>query len=662
MATTPTEQPDEPLPPVAIESTNEWQIYDILLHGQERYLQPLNFSDHVARLTHMVDWQSLVGSKLSITEMNSSEDEEQEATDAANVHAWDNVAKELLSALSEINVILDVIKVTTQKRYMLFDTVSRDPSEERPTNKASEAYALVAKRKSLSLTSNILLDFVEKQRQMSSGQLVPGYVGIQNDECSFLRELTELRKGWRLKKARNIILGDLGFRSYGPKFRTCSTFEVHRKQGQQQAATTSNGMTLLPSLGASQSSTVEIMLPADLKKQLILKCFIIPDTADDELISTLLQSVDPTLYQCSNKRATSWQETLEKAQKTLLCRELFSILSKESLNIADQGCIVRGDSIYVQLSGDNILLVTLVDALKCNPQPSKDLSSNVTSNAEDLFVLEQDLMQIYLNEVDAVTNFSIARPISAPTYNASSRVRLAGPNALSREQLEDEGLSDKLLLEQIAIEANHYILLNKVKTALEQFAEEQRDPVVSVHWCPETNRTTTLARVHMITPFYEYCSRSNLILEVFANSIRVTMKDLEVVEFANNVDELTAYLRFKVVCRQNVITTAGVMARPWCWQTLSCYMNTIDQYKLPAPITALISPCGTKILYITYPIHCTQPNVYVRYVQLGESNISNYQLDASNVMETIDECSQIDMNLLCGTSFLQKLETLLVIL
>ncbi|CDW56247.1 Med17 domain containing protein [Trichuris trichiura] len=295
-ANTVPENDNKPLPPVAIESTNEWQIYDILLHGQERYLQPLNFSDHVARLTHMVDWQSLVGSKLSITEMNSSEDEEQEATDAASVHVWDNVGKEF-SALSEINVILDVIKVTTQKRYMLFDTVSRDPSEEnRPNNKQLRTRHFY---------------FVEKQRQMSSGQLVPGY-------CSFLRELTELRKGWRLKKARNIILGDLGFRS-------CNAFLV-----KQQAATpsTSSGVTLLPSLGGSQSSTLEIMLPADLKKQLILKCFIIPDVADDELISKLIQSVDPSLYQCSNKRATSWQEMLEKAQKTLLCRELFSIVRK----------------------------------------------------------------------------------------------------------------------------------------------------------------------------------------------------------------------------------------------------------------------------------------------------------------------------------------------
>uniref|UniRef100_A0A5S6R204 Mediator of RNA polymerase II transcription subunit 17 n=1 Tax=Trichuris muris TaxID=70415 RepID=A0A5S6R204_TRIMR len=662
MAATPTEQADEPLPPVAIESTNEWQIYDILMNGQERYLQPLTFSDHVARLTHMIDWQSLVGSKLSMSEMNSPEEEVQEAPDTPNVHVWDNVAKELHAALTEINVVLDVIKVTLHKRYMLFDTVSREPSEEsKPANKASEAYALVAKRKSLSLTSNILLDFVEKQRQMSNSQLIPGYVGMQNDECSFLRELTELRKCWRLKKARNIILGDLGFRSYGPKFRTCSTFEIHRRQGQQfeqQQASTSTAVTL-PSLGSSQSSTVEVMLPADLKKQLILKCFIIPDVADDKLICTLLESVDPSLYQSTNKRSTSWQETLEKAQKTLLCRELFSILSKESLNVADKGCIVRGDSIYVQLNGDYILLVTLVDALKCN-QPSTDAQRTVATSVEDLFVLEQNLMQIYLNEVDAITNFSIARPISAPTYNASSRIRLAGPNALSREQLGTEGLSDKLLLEQIAMQANHYILLNNVKTALEQFAEEQRDPVVSIHWCPETNRTTTLARVQMITPFYEYCSRSNLIVEVFANTIRVTMRDLEVVEFANNVEELIIYLRFK--CRQNVISTAGIMARPWCWQTLSCYMNTVDVHNMPAPVTALISPCGTKVLYITYPLHCAQPKVYIHYVQQGGDNLDNNTFDASKLMDSTGDCSQVDLNLLCGTSFLQKLETLLVIL
>ncbi|VDO79410.1 unnamed protein product [Soboliphyme baturini] len=479
-------------PLISVESTNEWQIYDILYDGQERYLQPLTFSDHVSKLAHLVDWMKLQQDENGETSDVTGEDAK--AVQKTGIGPWEGVSKQLHLALTEMNVLLDLINVAMTGKYMVFDPVSHDPSDENRSGGKADAYTLVSKRKSLCLASSVLLDFVERQKQKL------GVQQSQNDEQSFFRELTNLRRGWRLKKTGDVIYGDLSYRSFGPKFRPNATFEVHKKQTKND---TQNMTTGTGAINGGCSSLIDLVIPHDLAEECVLKVFIFDESCSVpiEMLTSLDKSSFRSNIRNSCKEVYMWQERLEKAQKTLYHKDMFS----EAIRLLFQS----------------------------------------STSCHSLFVLEHSLSQLYCKGIESSCEAVIMRPVSTPLTTQSKRLRLAGPEAMNVRQICDFE-DDRLLLEQIIDQASHYLLLQKTKAALEEFAARCIEPTISVYWTPETSKYVSLARIHMMTPFYEFCSKAMISLEVHVKTLRVTMKDGETTEITENVDELISLLEAQV--------------------------------------------------------------------------------------------------------------------
>ena len=114
---------------------------------------------------------------------------------------WDSVRSKLRNAFTEITVLLDVLTIAKQKKYLVLDPVSQESSfDVRP-----QYAAIVAKKKALASVSTILRNGADRLAATSDSN--------RNRSNDFHNQLMQMRQNWRMKKAGNSIVGDLSFRS-----------------------------------------------------------------------------------------------------------------------------------------------------------------------------------------------------------------------------------------------------------------------------------------------------------------------------------------------------------------------------------------------------------------------------------------------------------------
>lgn len=114
---------------------------------------------------------------------------------------WDSIRSKLRSALTEVTVLLDVLSIAKQKKYLVFDPVTPETNYDQRPHYAS----IVAKKRALNSVSLILRNGAERLTATSDSNR-----NLSND---FHSQLMEMRHNWRMKKAGNSIVGDLSFRS-----------------------------------------------------------------------------------------------------------------------------------------------------------------------------------------------------------------------------------------------------------------------------------------------------------------------------------------------------------------------------------------------------------------------------------------------------------------
>lgn len=114
---------------------------------------------------------------------------------------WDSVRSKLRNSFTEITVLLDVLSIAKQKKYLVLDPVSPETSfEQRP-----QFAAIIAKKKALSSVSMIIRNGADRLASTSDTS--------RNRSSDFHSQLMQIRHNWRMKKAGNTIVGDLSFRS-----------------------------------------------------------------------------------------------------------------------------------------------------------------------------------------------------------------------------------------------------------------------------------------------------------------------------------------------------------------------------------------------------------------------------------------------------------------
>ena len=627
--------------------------------------------------------------------------------------------------MTELSVLQDVISICSNecgkdpvtgqpKRYMILDgPVHKDPVEPKPL------VSLLAKKKSLDAPAKILLTGAEqlktllqskKEDQRSNNtpnmpmptgsSAIPSSAGGSSSTSNrnvedFHFELLRLRQNWRLKKVSNTILGDLSYRTAGSQFKQSGVFEVVKagdiKRKCESVSDTSSDLaaaasTLGQGIGKQHPSTsgdepqstkapksaLRVNVPSELEGIAFIQVVIQKES--EQLVSAnLTQNMDTVGGAMSDD--VHWQQKLEAAQNVLFCKELFSQLAREAIQLqAPIPHMVVGNQITACLFPDIQLLITLCHSTK--PE-GKNQASNTSSKSKSVpdasctpaqynqqrdhsHVLEHSLHQLLRLVHQKNINPDDAGLSTAPV-GIPKRRRLAGPNAASKKDLL-EMANQETLLEQIIRQAQHVVLRLRTMFVLDTMARELKDPLISCHWGTLSSPTRTSVKVIIMTAGYDSILRTQLVIHVGEKQLTVVCKDGRVLHFSHEPQELRDF----ILCQISQHQINGVQALAKCtgWQMLSS-----STYHLGCGVVEplgnaagclLQSPTGDKFIAVRHSPQ-TQTAVYIASAPCRDFFAGSIVKDSKweNLPEAFQELRLEKMD---GKNLLNKLELLMAAL
>lgn len=625
--------------------------------------------------------------------------------------------------MTELSVLQDVISVCTNeggkdpvtgqpKRYMILDgPIHKEPVESKPL------VSLLSKKKSLDAPAKILLTGAEQLKTLlqskkddqgsnnrSNLTMPSGSSTIPTTSSSssgrnvedFHFELLRLRQNWRLKKVSNTILGDLSYRTAGSQYKQSGVFEVvkavdigNKKESSNSSSinneqginTQPSGMN--PSISNEDPATVNkgpksvlrVNVPSELEGIAFIQVVIQKES--EQLVSTnLTQNMEAFGGAISDD--VHWQQKLEAAQNVLFCKELFSQLAREAIQLqAPIPHMVVGNQITACLFPDIQLLITLCHSTK--PETKATASStkknSTTSSNSDTpstpsqynqqrdhsHVLEHSLHQLLRLAHQKNINPDHAGLSTAPV-GIPKRRRLAGPGAASRKELL-EMATQETLLEQIIRQAQHVVLRLRTMFVLDTMARELKDPLISCHWGTLSSPTRTSVKVIIMTAGYDTILRTQLVIHVGEKQLTVVCKDGRVLHFSHEPQELRDF----ILCQISQHQINGVQALAKCtgWQMLSS-----STYHLGCGVVEplgnaagclLQSPTGDKFIAVRHSPQ-TQTAVYIASAPCRDFFAGSIVKDA-NKWENLPEAFQeLRLEKMDGKNLLNKLELLMAAL
>ena len=627
--------------------------------------------------------------------------------------------------MTELSVLQDVISICSNecgkdpvtgqpKRYMILDgPVHKDPVEPKPL------VSLLAKKKSLDAPAKILLTGAEQLKTLlqskkedhrsnntpnmpmpTGSSAIPSSAGGSSSTSNrnvedFHFELLRLRQNWRLKKVSNTILGDLSYRTAGSQFKQSGVFEVVKagdiKRKCELVSDTSSDLaaaasTLGQGIGKQHPSTsgdepqstkapksaLRVNVPSELEGIAFIQVVIQKES--EQLVSAnLTQNMDTVGGAMSND--VHWQQKLEAAQNVLFCKELFSQLAREAIQLqAPIPHMVVGNQITACLFPDIQLLITLCHSTK--PE-GKNQASNTSSKSKSgpdtsctpaqynqqrdhSHVLEHSLHQLLRLVHQKNINPDDAGLSTAPV-GIPKRRRLAGPNAASKKDLL-EMANQETLLEQIIRQAQHVVLRLRTMFVLDTMARELKDPLISCHWGTLSSPTRTSVKVIIMTAGYDSILRTQLVIHVGEKQLTVVCKDGRVLHFSHEPQELRDF----ILCQISQHQINGVQALAKCtgWQMLSS-----STYHLGCGVVEplgnaagclLQSPTGDKFIAVRHSPQ-TQTAVYIASAPCRDFFAGSIVKDSKweNLPEAFQELRLEKMD---GKNLLNKLELLMAAL
>lgn len=627
--------------------------------------------------------------------------------------------------MTELSVLQDVISICSNecgkdpvtgqpKRYMILDgPVHKDPVEPKPL------VSLLAKKKSLDAPAKILLTGAEQLKTLlqskkddqrsnntpnmpmpTGSSAIPSSAGGSSSTSNrnvedFHFELLRLRQNWRLKKVSNTILGDLSYRTAGSQFKQSGVFEVVKagdiKRKCELVSDTSSDLaaaasTLGQGIGKQHPSTsgdepqstkapksaLRVNVPSELEGIAFIQVVIQKES--EQLVSAnLTQNMDTVGGAMSDD--VHWQQKLEAAQNVLFCKELFSQLAREAIQLqAPIPHMVVGNQITACLFPDIQLLITLCHSTK--PE-GKNQASNTSSKSKSVpdasctpaqynqqrdhsHVLEHSLHQLLRLVHQKNINPDDAGLSTAPV-GIPKRRRLAGPNAASKKDLL-EMANQETLLEQIIRQAQHVVLRLRTMFVLDTMARELKDPLISCHWGTLSSPTRTSVKVIIMTAGYDSILRTQLVIHVGEKQLTVVCKDGRVLHFSHEPQELRDF----ILCQISQHQINGVQALAKCtgWQMLSS-----STYHLGCGVVEplgnaagclLQSPTGDKFIAVRHSPQ-TQTAVYIASAPCRDFFAGSIVKDSKweNLPEAFQELRLEKMD---GKNLLNKLELLMAAL
>ncbi|XP_023410486.1 mediator of RNA polymerase II transcription subunit 17 isoform X3 [Loxodonta africana] len=435
---------------ISIESACEKQVQEVGLDGTETYLQPLSMSQNLARLAQRIDFSQGSGSEEEEAAgaegdaqdwagAGSSADQDEEeglVKFQPSLWPWDSVRNNLRSALTEMCVLYDVLSIVRDKKFMTLDPVSQDAL---PPKQNPQTLQLISKKKSLAGAAQILLKGAERlTKSVTENQENK----LQRD---FNSELLRLRQHWKLRKVGDKILGDLSYRSAGSLFPHHGTFEVIK-----------NTDIDLDKKIPEDYCPLDVQIPSDLEGSAYIKVSIqkqAPDIGDLGTVNLFKRPLPK-----SKPGSPHWQTKLEAAQNVLLCKEIFAQLSREAVQIKSQipHIVVKNQIISQPFPG---LQLSISLCHSSNDKKSQKSATEKQSPEDHLYVLEHNL-HLLIREFHKQTLSSVMMPHPASAPFGHKRMRLSGPQAFDKNEINSLQSSEGLL-EKIIKQAKHIFLRSR---------------------------------------------------------------------------------------------------------------------------------------------------------------------------------------------------------
>lgn len=356
----------------------------------------------------------------------------------------------------------------------------------------------------------------------------------------------------------------------GSRYPHVGTFEVTRNEASQ---VTPNGT-------APGSSALKVSVPPDLEG--IAYIHVTIQKSSETLGSTDL-SIDLTPEQnCLMK--SSWQFKLESAHNVLFCKELFSQLAREAVQVQlPIPTIVMGNQIIATLFPGIQLCIVLCHTSNSNPNKKlKTTSSTDTTTTtpassstsgsnrkEHKPVLEHSLHQLLRDVHYRALHHPMPHPITA-TLGVSRGRYLAGPEAHDKHTLTESCRVDTSL-EQIIGQAQHVLLRIRSLHVMDTLAREVQDPLIIAHWMPLSSPTKSSVRVNIVSLGYESLCRTPLVIHIDSTSLKAICRDGRVFRMSYESQELRYLLLSQV--SQHQVLAVHALAKMMGWKVLSFTLN-----------------------------------------------------------------------------------------
>lgn len=576
---------------VSLETSDEFKVQEISYDGTEKFQPPLSMSENFMRLVHRIDFPKYPeDEETEITESTSkdssgSDSKKQVAPFQASLWPWDSVRNKLRNALTEVSVLLDVLNVAKTKKHMVLDPVSHENVDVRPI------VNMIAKKKAFVEAARIINTGVEKIRMSKND-------AARNMTSDFHSELMTMRQNWRLRRAGNLIVGDLSYRSAGSWYPHPGTFEVTKTEPSTSLA------PQLPHLSgtmpaAGRPSVLKVKIPGDLEGISYIHVSI------QENRNTLASG--NLSFPMNQPNVTSvelnWQQKLENAQNVLFCKELFSKLAREAVEIQTPiPSLVVGNQIIATLFPGIQLCITLchrtLQSKRRKLERQEHANESVLDSEKHYPVLEHSLHQLLRRVHYKALHHPMPHPATA-TLGISRKRYFAGPEGYDKHTLL-ETLKSETMLEKIIEQGQHVVLRAQTIRIIDNLAREIQDPLIISHWTCLNSATKSSVKINIISKGYETIHRTPLVVHVETKGIRVIRRD----GCTSNLSEVSQ-LRYLILVQisQHMVNTVHQLCKMMGWKVLSSTVNSgASQSDLSGNTSALLAASShdERLIYVRH--------------------------------------------------------------
>eukprot|EP00794_Sanderia_malayensis_P020138 gene20138-22111_t len=611
---------------ISVEKMLEQEIEEISRTGEEKYKKPMTLSEELIDFAHKIDFLKEEEVILEDEHTDNNTPEKKTESSEAVKWPWESVRNKLRDALSEVGVLLDVLQVMKEKRYLVLEPVSQNPE---PTKQVVQ---MIGKRKSLAKAAEVIKLGADRMSQGNESKSFNADFQPELQNTNFFTELMKLRQKWRIKKTGSTITGDLSYKSAGSMFWHPGLFEVKKTQD-------------VPEEDRDDSSCpLSVRVSSDLEGYSRVKVEMVFSGKDDVQTEASPKASDSSSESSSN--VSPWQRKLKQAQFNLFCKELFSQISREAFQSPNLDSVqVTGNIIKLPLADDAHANIIYEKGLKDKSQCYENVISGLGDVLE--FRLQQKLHEQHRKNMDT--------PVPNPS-TASWTTKENSPRDV-HDFLAKRDINlkrhDQCLLESFSNELKHIVLRKRIMWLLDRLSMDYSDPYITTDWSSISGPTSSSATIQFISKRHRLAHKTSYHLTVGTDKLRVIDMDGTVAELHGQQEHLEKYIKTQVPIHFSKVALGVFEDFGWTILHYPSSLTTNKVNKLELTITARSAKTNC---WMTLGI--SEDQEIAVYIQKTLAHSQN-----DNILSALDKKwsmlegkkEEIDWKTLKGVTFVEKL-------